>query len=61
MPTDNEVRERQAIRNRVTVILLVVFVAIVFAISFSHVLKEQPPAKKTTLVEEPAAEMLMIA
>ncbi|WP_137157482.1 hypothetical protein [Rhizobium sp. FKL33] len=58
MPTDNEVRERQQMRNRVTVILLVLFVAIVFALSFSHVLKEQPPAKKTTLVEEPAIEAL---
>jgi preprotein translocase subunit SecG len=58
MPTDSEVRERQAMRNRVTVILLVMFVAIVFALSFSHVLQEQPPAKKTTLVEEPAVEIL---
>lgn len=61
MPTDNEVRERQTMRNRVTVILLVMFVAIVFAISFSHVLKEQPPAKKKTLVEEPTVEILAAA
>ena len=43
-------------RNRITVILLILFVAIVFALSFSHVLKEQPPVKKTTFVEEPAVE-----
>lgn len=56
MPTDNELRQRQRVRNRITVILLVVFVAIIFAISFSHVLKEQPPMKKTTLVQEPTVE-----
>lgn len=61
MRTDNEVRKRQTMRNRITVILLVLFVAIVFALSFSHALKEQPAMKKTTLVEEPAAEMLVIA
>jgi len=43
-------------RNRITVILLILFVAIVFAVSFSHVLKEQPPLKKATFVEEPAIE-----
>lgn len=56
MPTDNEVRDRQRTRNRITVVLLVLFVAIVFAVSFSHVLKEQPPMKKTTFVEEPIVE-----
>lgn len=60
MPTDSEVRDRQRMRNRVTVILLVVFVAIVFALSFSHVLKEQPPAKKTTLVDEPHADTSVV-
>lgn len=40
-------------RNRITIILLLLFVAVVFALSFSHVLKEQPPVKKTTLVREP--------
>ena len=53
MTTDAEVRDRQKIRNRVTVVLLLIFVAIVFALSFSHVGKEQPPANKTTLVDEP--------
>ncbi|MGV3548966.1 hypothetical protein [Rhizobium sp.] len=57
MPTDSEVRERQKMRNRVTVILLVLFVTIVFALSFSHVVKEQPPPKKTTLVNEPYGVM----
>ncbi|MBX9457391.1 MAG: hypothetical protein KL863_16015 [Rhizobium sp.] len=56
MPNVSEVRERQRMRNRVTVILLILFVAIIFALSFSHVLKEQPPVKKKTFVEEPAVE-----
>lgn len=53
MPTTNEVRERQRMRNRITVVLLVLFVAIIFALSFSHIVKEQPPEKKETLVREP--------
>lgn len=53
MPTDRDIRDRQSMRNRTTVILLVLFVAIVFALSFSHILKEQPPEKKTTFVREP--------
>lgn len=61
MRTDNEHRERQKTRNRITVILLLLFVAIIFAVSFSHVIKEQPPIKKTTLVQEPAVETSTLA
>lgn len=47
MPTDDEVRARQKMRNRVTVILLLMFIAIIFALSFGHITKEQELPKSS--------------
>jgi preprotein translocase subunit SecG len=56
----NEVRALQRMRNRTTVVLLALFVLIIFALSFSHALKEQAQPKKTTFVQETAMETLFL-
>lgn len=53
--TDNELRARQKSRNRVVLILLLLIAAIIFALTFQHMINEQKtPSPKATLAESEA-------
>lgn len=50
MASDQEIRVRQKARNRIVLVLLLLFAAIIFALTFQHMLSEQKLPKPQVVV-----------